>query len=105
MSVNLPKSVLGEFLPLSHHAEQTCAHFGSLFVGSDIDGRQMRGKGTLLDVIPRMSVLKLILHMKILAPGSFDPPTNTAWLQGSSTYLLWMSRNTLGEVAAYSTQL
>ncbi|KAF9644600.1 tRNA guanosine-2'-O-methyltransferase [Thelephora ganbajun] len=27
----------------------TCAHFGSLFIGSDIDGRQMRGKSTPLE--------------------------------------------------------
>lgn len=27
--------------------DQTCAHFGALMFGSDIDGRQMRGKGSL----------------------------------------------------------
>jgi len=51
MSVILSNSALGESVPLSHYAGQTCAHFGSLFVGSDIDGRQMRGKGALIDLI------------------------------------------------------
>jgi len=45
MSVNLSKSIFAEILTLNRRAGQTCAHFGSLFVGSDIDGRQMRGKG------------------------------------------------------------
>ena len=51
MSVILSNSALGESVPLSRYAGQTCAHFGSLFVGSDIDGRQMRGKGALIDPI------------------------------------------------------
>jgi len=29
----------------------TCAHFGSLFIGSDIDGRQMRGKDSSSGII------------------------------------------------------
>jgi hypothetical protein len=105
MSVNLFKSIFGEFLTPNYHAGQTCAHFGSLFVGSDIDGRQMRGKGTFLDVVLYTDVLMLLLRTKIPALGSFDPPTNTAWPRGSSICLLWMSPNTLGEVAACSTPL
>jgi len=50
MFVILSSSVLGESVPLNRHAGQTCAHFGSLFIGSDIDGRQMRGKGKNFDV-------------------------------------------------------
>jgi tRNA (guanine10-N2)-methyltransferase len=30
---------------ISFYAKQTTAHFGALVFGSDIDGRQMRGKG------------------------------------------------------------
>jgi len=102
MSVILSSSVPGESVPLNRYAGQTCAHFGSLFIGSDIDGRQMRGKGKFLDIMLHTSVLKLLLRIKIPAPGSFDPPINTAWHQESSTYSPWMSRNTLGEVAACS---
>lgn len=104
-SVNLSKSVFGEPLPLNDHARQTCAYFGSLFIGSDIDGRQMRGKGTFFDIILCINVLKLLLRTKIPALGSFDPPINTGCPQGSLTYLLWMSPNTLGEAVAYSMLL
>ena len=29
----------------------TCAHWGSMVVGSDIDGRQMRGKGEFYSIL------------------------------------------------------
>lgn len=105
MSVNFCSSIPGEFFPLNHCAEQTCAHFGSLFIGSDIDGRQMRGKGTLLGAVLYASVLKLLLRAKMPAPVFFDLPISTAWLQELSTYLLWMSRNTLGEMGTCSMPL
>jgi len=104
MSVNLSKLIFGEFLTQSP-AEQTCAHFGSLFIGSDIDGRQMRGKGIFLGMMICVDVLMLLLRMKIPALGSFDPPINTAWPPRLSTYLLWMSPNILGEVETCSTPL
>lgn len=33
-------------------APQTTAHFGAFVLGSDIDGRQMRGKGKLYETLP-----------------------------------------------------
>ena len=90
---------------LNYRTGQTCAHFGSLFVGSDIDGRQMRGKGTFLGMMDCMDLLMLFVRTQIPALGSFDLLVSTAWPRGSSTCLLWMSPNTLGEVATCSTPL
>jgi hypothetical protein len=78
MFVTLSNRAPGGFFTFIHYQRQTCAHFGSLFIGSDIDGRQMRGRGTFLNVIIWMLSLKLLLHTKLPALGLSDPPINTA---------------------------
>jgi hypothetical protein len=75
--VILLNPALGEIITFIRYPGQTCAHFGSLFIGSDIDGRQMRGKGALSEMAFQMCILKAPLYAKTPVLGSFGPPINT----------------------------
>jgi hypothetical protein len=68
--------------------DQTAAHFGAQVFGSDIDGRQMRGRGNT----SFSQFQKLIGNsvMKIDNQGSCEQPLNMVLLTGLSTFVLSM---------------
>lgn len=64
----LPASLIRTHTGLPSHLQPT-AHFGSLMFGSDIDGRQMRGKRTTTD--PQTWVVLTRIRFLESEPGVF----------------------------------